>query len=56
MQGGPQIFLAKLDLQNSYWSIQLPPASRRVFVVAGRSGRRFCYARLPFGWSYSQAF
>ena len=29
------MFLAKLDLQNAYWSIKLPPLWRRVFVVQG---------------------
>ena len=48
-----RVFLAKLDLQNAYWSIRLPTAWRSVFVVGGRSGRRFRYARLPFGWAYS---
>ena len=51
--GRCRVFLAKLDLQNAYWSIRLPPAWRSVFVVGGRSGRRFRYARLPFGWAYS---
>ena len=52
---GGRVFLAKLDLQNAYWSIRLPPLWRKVFVVEGGSGRRFRYARLPFGWSYSPA-
>ena len=51
--GRCRVFLAKLDLQNAYWSIRLPTAWRSVFVVGGRSGRRFRYARLPFGWAYS---
>ena len=51
--GRCRVFLAKLDLQNAYWSIRVPPAWRSVFVVGGRSGRRFRYARLPFGWAYS---
>ena len=34
---------------------QAPPRWRRVFVVQGGSGRKFRYARLPFGWSYSLA-
>ena len=42
------MYLAKLGLQNAYWSIRLPPLWRRI-------GRRFRYARLPFGWSYSPA-
>ena len=50
-----RVFLAKLDLQNAYWSIHLPVAWRRVFVVQGGSGRKFRYSRLPFGWSYSPA-
>ena len=54
-RGGGRVFLTKLDLQNAYWSIRLPPLWRRVFVVKGGSGRRFRYARLPFGWSYSPA-
>ena len=53
--GRGRVFLAKLDLQNAYWSIRLPPLWRKVFVVEGASGRRFRYARLPFGWSYSPA-
>ena len=32
-----------------------PPLWRKIFVVEGGSGRRFRYARLPFGWSYSPA-
>ena len=51
--GRCRVFLAKLDLQNAYWSIRLPTAWRSVFVVGGPSGRRFRYARLPFGWAYS---
>ena len=54
-QGGGRVYLAKVDLQNAYWSIRLPPQWRRVFVVQGGSGRKFRYARLPFGWSYSPA-
>ena len=50
-----RVFLAKLDLQNAYWSIHLPVAWRRAFVVQGGSGRKFRYSRLPFGWSYSPA-
>ena len=42
--GGGRVFLAKLDLQNAYWSIRLPPLWRRVFVVEGGSGRKFRYA------------
>ena len=38
---GAKIFVAKLDLQSAYWSIHLPPAWRRVFVVASHSSRRF---------------
>ena len=53
--GGGRVFLAKQDLQNAYWSIRLPPRWRRVFVVQGGLGRKFRYARLPFGWSYSPA-
>ena len=34
-----RVFLAKLDLQNAYWSIHLPAAWRRIFVVQGASGR-----------------
>ena len=53
-QGGGRVYLANLDLQDAYWSIRLPPPRwRRVFVVQGGSGRKFRYARLPFGWSYS---
>ena len=54
--GGERIFfLAKLDLQNAYWSIRLPPLLRRFFVVKGGTGQRFRYAHLPFGWNYSLA-
>ena len=50
-----RVFLAKLDLQNAYWSIKPPRAWRRAFVVESQSGRRYRYARLPCGWSYSPA-
>ena len=53
--GGGRVFLAKLDLQNAYRSMRLPPMWRKVLVVKGGSGRKFRYARLPFGWSYSPA-
>ena len=33
--GRCRVFLAKLDLQNAYWSIRLPTAWRSVFVVGG---------------------
>ena len=54
--GGGRVFLAKLNLQNAYWSIISPPhsAGGSSWSKVG-SGRRFRYARLPFGWSYSPA-
>ena len=49
------MYLANLDLQNAYWSIRLPPCGAGCLLSRGGSGRRFRYARLPFGWSYSPA-
>ena len=50
-----RVYLAKLDLQNACWSIELPAAWEQIFLVEGRSGRRYRYLRLPFGWSYNPA-
>ena len=47
--GGDCVFLAKPDLQNAYWAIRLPLLWGGIFVVKGGSGRKFHYARLPFG-------
>ena len=47
------MYLVKRDLQTAYWSICLPPKWRRVFVFHGGLWRKFRYARLPFGCSYS---
>ena len=54
-KGGVGVFVAKLELQDAYWSMRLPPMWRRLIVVQGGSGRKFRYACLPFGWSYSPA-
>ena len=51
---GKRLWMAKLDLTNAYWSIRLPGAWRRVFVVRVH-GRGWRYTRLPFGWKYSPA-
>ena len=55
--GGPKgqgLWMAKLDLIDTYWSIHLPGKWRHVFIVrAGAHGWR--YTRLPFGWKYSPA-
>ena len=45
--------MAKLDLQNAFWSAVLPRGWRRVFVVQTADGRLWRYTRLPFGWRYS---
>ena len=50
--GGRRLWMAKLDLTNAYWSIRLPGAWRRVFVVRVH-GKGWRYTRLPFGWKYS---
>ena len=45
--------MAKLDLQNAFWSVVLPRGWRRVFVLQTADGRSYRYTRLPFGWRYS---
>ena len=46
------VYLTKLDLQNCYWSIKLPRAWRKVFII-GSGRKRYRITRLPFGWRYS---
>ena len=47
--------MAKLDLQNAFWSIKLPPWWWKQFVVRANGGSQYRYSRLPFGWAYSLA-
>ena len=51
--GGGGAWMAKLDLQNAFWSVVLPRGWRRVFVLQTADGRSYRYTRLPFGWRYS---
>ena len=51
--GGKAPWLAKLDIQNAFWSIKLPRLWRRIFVLRSADGRAYRYTRLPFGWRYS---
>ena len=53
MRGGGGAWMAKLDLQNAFWSVVLPRGWRRVFVLQTADGRSYRYTRLPFGWRYS---
>ena len=45
--------MAKLDLQNAFWSVVLPGGWHRVFVLQTADVRSYRYTRLPFGWHYS---
>ena len=52
MRGGGGAWMAKLDLQNAFWSVVLPRGWRRVFVLKTADGRSYRYTRLPFGWRH----
>ena len=51
-RGTRTVYLAKIDLTNTYWSIRLPRRWRRLFVVRV-NGRSYRITRLPFGWKFS---
>ena len=51
--GGGGAWMAKLDLQNAFWSVVLPRGWRSVFVLKTADGRSYRYTHLPFGWRYS---
>ena len=53
MRGGGGAWMAKLDLQNAFWSVVLPRGWRGVFVLQTADGRSYRYTCLPFGWRYS---
>ena len=46
---GGGAWATKLDLQNCYWSIGLPPLMQRVIWV-GVQGTTVAVVRVPFGW------
>ena len=51
-RGTRQVYLAKIDPTNAYWSIKMPRRWRRLFVLRV-NGRAYRIARLPFGWKFS---
>ena len=53
MRGWGGAWMAKLDLQNAFWSVLLPRGWRGIFVLQTADGRSYRYTPLPFGWRYS---